>query len=665
MAISPMKKVTILAHQEIQEDLIRRLQEMEMLQISSFKLDPEAVEDSTLSKNGEVTDERLEARHSDIQSAINYLSKFKENRGLISGILPSKIILSPEQYQQIVDNFEEAPVIQQIRGLEREKSDVLSEISRVESLMDQLRPWINLDAPLEDLSPTDHTTILLGLLPSKILPELRKKALSLTEAFEVETVHEGKEGTYLVVTFHSAFQEPLLDLLKNLGFEEIKFHDLKGTPRELYQWYLSRIRELRQMIQTIDEKSGELIHHRQNLQILYDHLTDQLQQKRAESFFGQTAETFIIEGWIPSTKLAKFRDRLNEEFKELALFEVEPKDGETPPIYLENPKSIRPFEVITELYGMPNSREFDPSPFLAPFFFIFFGLCLTDAAYGIILTIAFLFFLRKYRVTLGRIKLMWVLLFGGISAIFMGAITGGWFGDLVDYLPSSLYFLKEGRDALMLFNPMDQVMIFIFIALILGFIQVCFGLVIRIVRNIRDRDWVEALCSPLAWLILINSIVLILLGHRDILPPFLKTIGMAMVGLSGLTILLFTDRTTPNRIIRVAWGIYELYGITSYLGDVLSYLRLFALGLATAIIAMVVNLLGNMVLGLPYVGWAIFIPIFIIGHLFNIAINGLGAFVHTLRLQYVEFFPKFFQGGGRPFRPFKKNPKYSIVADGL
>jgi V/A-type H+-transporting ATPase subunit I len=616
-------------------------------------------------ENDKIADEGLEARISDIQSTIGYLSRFAKESGLISRIVSPKIILSPEQYGQIVDHFEETVIIQECRDLERKRGDLLSEIGRVQALMGQLLPWINLDVPLEDLAPTEYTTSLLGLLPPKMLPELMEKASSLTETFELITVLQGKEGTYLVVIFHNAFQQHLLDLLKSLGFEEIKLQDLKGTPGDLYQWCLSRIRELRGMIQTVDEKSRELVHHRQNLQILYDHLSDQLERKKVESHFGQTPETFIIEGWIPAGKWPNFRDKLNEEFDEFALTEVEQMDGETPPIYLENPKPIRPFEVITELYGMPNSREYDPSPFLAPFFFIFFGLCLTDAAYGIILTLTFLFFLQKYRATVGKIKLIWVLFFGGISASFMGAITGGWFGDLVNYLPPSLDFLRKGRAGLMLFNPMDQVMIFLVIALILGFIQVCFGLVIRMVRNIRDGDWVEALCSPLAWLILINSIVLASLGYRGILPPFLKIIGLALVILSSLTIVLFTDRTTPNRVVRIAWGVFELYGITSYLGDVLSYLRLFALGLATGVIAMVINFLGNIVAGWPYVGWAMFILIFTIGHLFNIVINGLGAFVHTLRLQYVEFLPKFFQGGGRPFRPFRKNPHYTIVTNGL
>ncbi len=665
MAISPMVKVNILAHRCIKADLLRRLQELEVIHISDFTSGPGAKEDPTLLESGEIADEGLEARISDIQSTIGYLSRFEKDSGLISRIVSPKIILSPEQYGQIADHFEEVAVVQECRDLERKRSGLFSEIGRVQALMGQLRPWINLDAPLEDLAPTEYTTSLLGLLPPKILPELMEKALSLTQAFEVETVYQGKEGAYLVVVFYNVFQEQFSDLLKSLGFEEIKFQNLKGTPRELNQWCLSRIHELRRVIHTIEERTRELVYHLQNLQILHDHLSDQLERKKVESHFGQTPETFIIEGWIPSGKFPNFRGQVNKEFKELALVEVEQMDGEPPPICLENPKPIRPFEVITELYGMPNSREFDPSPFLAPFFFIFFGLCLTDAAYGIILTLTFLFFLQKYRATVGKIKLIWVLFFGGISASFMGAITGGWFGDLVNYLPPSLDFLRKGRAGLMLFNPMDQIMIFLIIALILGFIQVCFGLVIRMVRNIRDGDWVEALCSPLAWLVLINSIVLASLGYSGTLPPFLKIIGLALVILSSLTIVLFTDRTTPNRILRIGWGIFELYGITSYLGDVLSYLRLFALGLATGVIAMVINFLGNIVLSWPYVGWAMFILIFTLGHLFNIVINGLGAFVHTLRLQYVEFLPKFFQGGGKPFRPFRKNPHYTIVTDGL
>jgi V/A-type H+-transporting ATPase subunit I len=183
------------------------------------------------------------------------------------------------------------------------------------------------------------------------------------------------------------------------------------------------------------------------------------------------------------------------------------------------------------------------------------------------------------------------------------------------------------------------------------------------VRRIRQGDLAEAFCGPFPWLTLLNGLVLFGLSRGGVFSHFVGGVGKWMAILSALAIVLLTDRTSSSWFARIAWGIYGLYGITSYVGDVLSYLRLFALGLATGIIAMVVNLLADMLSGAPFIGWLLFVIVFVIGHVFNILINGLGAFVHTLRLQYVEFFPKFFEGGGRPYRPFQKEARYTIVAE--
>ena len=215
----------------------------------------------------------------------------------------------------------------------------------------------------------------------------------------------------------------------------------------------------------------------------------------------------------------------------------------------------------------------------------------------------------------------------------------------------------------MLFDPREQVLVFMGIALVLGFTQICYGLVIRMVREIREGDLVEAFCGPFPWLTLLNGLVTFALSKGGVFSPLMGGVGKWMAILSALAIVLLTDRKSSSWFVRVAWGVYGLYGITSYVGDVLSYLRLFALGLATGIIAMVVNLLAAMLGGVPYIGWFLFAIVFVIGHLFNILINGLGAFVHTLRLQYVEFFPKFFEGGGRPYRPFQKEARYTILAE--
>jgi V/A-type H+-transporting ATPase subunit I len=215
----------------------------------------------------------------------------------------------------------------------------------------------------------------------------------------------------------------------------------------------------------------------------------------------------------------------------------------------------------------------------------------------------------------------------------------------------------------MLFEPMEQVLVFMGIVLVLGFSQVCYGLIIRLVREVRRGNVLEAFCGPLPWLTLLNGLVIFGLSRAGRSPSYLAGVGKWMALLSAVSIVLLTDRTSRNWFARIAWGIYGLYGITSYVGDVLSYLRLFALGLATGIIAMVVNLLADMLGSVPYIGWLLFVMVFVMGHIFNILINGLGGFVHTLRLQYVEFFPKFFEGGGRPYRPFQRETKYTIVTE--
>ncbi|MBW2057409.1 MAG: V-type ATP synthase subunit I [Deltaproteobacteria bacterium] len=664
MSIAKMEKVQILTHQDLQEPLVRRIQELEELHITDIRESVTVDEHPDLIGGVEASDDTLEGRLSRIQAALDFLSSLEEKKGFLSGIVSPKVILTPQQYQQIAADYDETRVVSSLRELDRERTELLSEVTKLEGTALQLRPWLSLDSPLEEVTGTEHAALFLGTLPVEALGEMEREASDLEEHMAVEVVDRDRDTAYLLVCAHREVLSGLMELLKRLGFEEVAFPELQGRPRDLYDQALKRIHENRRRIRDIEQTSRSYLKDRQNLQVVYDHLSSQLQRRRVMARFGRTEKVSVIEGWIPRHWLKSFEETLKSEFQEIALTPLEPSGRETPPVVLQNSRTfVRPFEVVTELYGLPNVREYDPSPLLAPFFFVFFGLCITDAAYGVIITLLFLFLMKKFKVTIGRTKLVGLLFFGGISTIIMGAMTGGWFGDLVDYLPSWLSGFRRIREALMLFEPMEQVLVFIGLALVLGFIQISYGLVIRMVRKIREGDLPEAFCGPFPWLILLNGLALFGLSKGGVLPSYWAGLGEWMAILSALAIVLFTDRTSRSWFARIAWGVYGLYGITSYVGDVLSYLRLFALGLATGIIAMVVNLLANMLGGAPYVGWFLFALVFVIGHVFNILINGLGAFVHTLRLQYVEFFPKFFEGGGRPFKPLRREARYTIVTE--
>jgi V/A-type H+-transporting ATPase subunit I len=662
MAVGKMEKIQILAYRGELERMVERIQELEQLHITDIKGGVTAEHHPDLLPRDEVSDENLERRLSQIQFVLDFLSSVEQKKGLLSGLLSSKVILTPQQYQSVVDEYDEEGTVFRCRELDRERSDLLSANAKLETVAQQITPWLALDSPLEELAPTEHTSIFCGTLPVQVLEDFYKKSSEITDQMVVEKVHQGQEMVYLLICCHREVFPQVWDLLKRLGFEEVSFPELRGKPKEVYEQSLRQIDRNRQRLEEIEENSRGYLKERQNLQVLYDFLHSQLQCRRIRTSFGQTETVSVIEGWIPERGMKSFEATMTKEFSDVAVLPLDPSAQEAPPIFLENSKDlVRPFEVVTELYGMPNAREYDPSPFLAPFFFIFFGLCITDAAYGIVITLLFLYLMKRFKVTFGKAKLIGLLFFGGISTILMGAMTGGWFGDLVNYLPPWLEGLRRMRQVLMLFDPMEQVLVFIGIALVLGFIQICYGLSIRMAREIQHGNLVDAFCGPLPWLTLLNGLVIFGLSKKGLFAPFAGGLGKWMAIVSALAIVMLTDRRSSSWFARVAWGVYGLYGITSYVGDVLSYLRLFALGLATGIIAMVVNLLADMLRGAPYIGWFFFVVIFVIGHTFNILINGLGAFVHTLRLQYVEFFPKFFEGGGRPYRPFQKEAKYTVI----
>ncbi|HIE06111.1 MAG TPA: hypothetical protein EYP58_04850, partial [bacterium (Candidatus Stahlbacteria)] len=372
--------------------------------------------------------------------------------------------------------------------------------------------------------------------------------------------------------------------------------------------------------------------------------------------------------------------------------------GDEPPVALENKSLFKPFELIVNLYSAPKSNEVDPSPLISVFFVFFFGLCITDAMYGIILAILAYIGLRKLRA--GR-ELLWILFAGGLVTIIPGAATGGWFGNLFDMLP--FRFLADFRNRLMLFDPMVNPMPFFYFALLVGYIQVMFGIFVEAYDSFRNRDYAEAFFNNITWVLFLNSLPLlvILKGLKPIvglvalvnaalilvftrrggvsiidqliwliffLLLMLKVVGRPLgLGLSipGFVLLIpligiiIRFRTSKKMLKKLAWGIYGFYnGTVSFISAVISYVRLMALGMVTAGIAMVINTVIGMVSGIPIAGFIIGLIIFIGGTIFNIAINALGGFIHTMRLQYVEFFQRFYIGGGRRFEPFGYNTKF-------
>ena len=317
--------------------------------------------------------------------------------------------------------------------------------------------------------------------------------------------------------------------------------------------------------------------------------------------------------------------------------------------------AVNPFEFVTTLYGRPAYWERDPTPLLAPFFIVFFGLCVSDGGYGVTLAAVSFFLMKKMQPGGGR-QLMKLLMMGGISTAVVGAVTGGWFGIDQSIMPE---WLKSA----IVMNPLEEPMKMLNVVFILGIVQVMAGLIIKMVADIQEGRWLDGILDQLLWVFFLA--LLVPLGYSFILGGSVPADVAAFCGkgamAAGALVVLTGARKNRNPVMKVLGGVLKLYDIVGYFGDVLSYARLLALGLATGAIAMAINGVAEMASGIPIVGPVAAVVVLIGGHLFNLAVNCLGGFVHSARLQYLEFFSKFFTGGGRAFQPFSVEKRYSIT----
>ena len=374
-------------------------------------------------------------------------------------------------------------------------------------------------------------------------------------------------------------------------------------------------------------------------------------QKVRENIF-QTQSVFALTGWIAEEDADKVKKLLDRYSCYYTL--EQPAEGDDPPVKLKNNKFVQPYELITEMYSLPTPDGIDPTPMLTPFFILFFGMMLADAGYGLLIFLLCFIGLKKFKPDEGFLKsAMQIGTSCGLSTMFWGVMYGGYFGNLIPQVAESWFGKTITIPAV--FDMLNDPMSIMILSFLLGAVHLFTGMGIKIYMLAKRGHLMDGLMDVGLW-------YLILVGLPMMVLPAVANVGkiLAIVGAVGL--ILTQGRHEKNILMKPIKGVMSLYDITGYLSDVLSYSRVLALGLAGGIIANVFNLLGTMP-GFNLIGVIAFLLIFVIGHVFNLAISGLGAYVHTSRLQYVEFFGKFYEAGGKPFRPFQANTKYTLISD--
>jgi V/A-type H+-transporting ATPase subunit I len=649
MAVAQMVKIIIVSHRSQASELLEALQREGICHILNADEAIVSRDYPDITASAERPKD-IEAILGRLQKSITFLEKHTRTQKGIAGILSPRAVIDEQSYKKVVSNERILVTIEKCEQLEASMERTKSEIENLHNTLDMLRPWSSLETPVEEIGQLRQATCWAGLIPNQHLEQIEEKLGEIGAAIQKISA-AGNRVACLIACLKEQTDE-VQKSLRSAEFEPVNFESMKGTASELIREHSERLEKAQNQLKSCSEQAAGLSENLLNLQILHDHYQNLLNRERTRDTAPATESTVLLEGWVKEHDFRRL-EKLVSDFDASSLTKIEPAEDEEIPVEIENKRIIKPFEVITRLYGMPKHFEVDPTVFLAPFFAMFFALCLTDAGYGLVIAVLMVFLIWKMQ---GDKKLMWMLGICGAVTIIAGALTGGWFGNAIQ----TFILGKPDKSIALWFDPFEKPMTFFILSLALGYFQIMAGLAIGLGHSLKRRDYLSAICDYMSWLVMLNSVVLFLAAKFGAIPaPIGKVFGIIAL-FPAVIIMLFSERQ-GRWAGRIGMGVYNLFSTIFYMGDVLSYLRLMALGMVTGGLAMAINVIVEICTKIPLAGIFIAVVVFIGAHAFNIAINMLGAFVHTLRLQYVEFFPKFFVGGGKQFMPLSKEYQHIYI----
>ncbi len=647
MAIVHMAKVLIVSHRSQASDLLEALQQEGICQVLNAqeatvsKAFPELAEATSKPKDLEQMLMRLE-------KAVDFLKGYAAPaKGLAAALAPRAVVDEPA-YDRVVSDQGLLKVVEQCEQLETALDKARSEIESQQATLEMLGPWEALQTPVEEIGRFHRATCRAGLIGAQHIEQAQEKIAELGAA--IQRVGPAGNKVACLVVFLNEAAEDVQKALRAVEFEAVSFEPMRGTVTELIGEHRDHLERAHKHVQEQTAEAVALSEHLLHLEILYDHYLNLLGRETARDAAPATEQTVILEGWVKEHNFGRL-ETVVSRFSAADVTKVEPGEDEEVPVEIENKPLVKPFEVVTRLYGMPQYVNIDPTALLMPFFAVFFGMCIADAGYGLLMIGLLVLFIKKFQ---GDKKLLVMLAICGVATVLVGALTGGWFGDAIQkFIPA----LKPLRDGMIWFDPFVNPLMFFGLAIGLGYFQLIVGLIIAFIHNLRRKDYLAAICDQLTWIVMLNSIVLFGASKAGAVPAVLgKPFGILAL-IPAVMIFLFSHREGGIGA-RLGMGFYNVFSSVFYLGDVLSYLRLMALGMVGAGLAMAINVIAEIAGNIPVVGFVLTILILVGGHVFNLLLCILSAFVHTLRLQYVEFFPKFLVGGGRPFEPLTRQYKH-------
>ncbi len=659
MAKLKMQKLRIVALSRERKNVLERLQRLGLVE-------PEQIEEDDILRRIDTSRQRAQFEDAlkTIDAALDIIGEYvPEKGGLLSGYKP-RVTISDKDYNSVLRQSEDTmAVCRDVIGWSKEIAELEADNIRSATRADLLEPWLRLDVPLS-FKGTVSTAAMIGTLPmpldDKGLLTLLAQNCPEADAVECEVISSEGELSCIAVICLKKDKDTVEGTLRGFGFAPIS-EQSKKTPAEALEQIKQKVSEREGTIAECRRSITDSAQHRRDMHYLRDCYVMRLDKYKVIEQLGSGSSAFVLEGWAIESDY----DRISAEMERLGAFceKIEPKPKEDPPVALKNNGFTEGGVPVLEMYALPSKNDIDPTPIMSFFYYLLFGIMLGDAAYGLIMALATGFILLKFKPEAGPRRTMKLFFYSGISSIIWGVLFGSYCGDLPNAIAATFYGATQDVVRPIWFDPIGDPMMMLYVSIGIGVVHVLFGLIMGVAASFKNKDAAAAIFDYLAWFTLIVSIIawalLSLVSLPFEIPAVLPKIFIGIILASFAAILLMNGRSSKNFLMRILKGAYALYGITGYLSDFMSYSRILALGLATGVISKVFNQMAMMVGGSGNpVSLVLMVVVLLIGHGFNIGISLIGCYVHTCRLQYVEFFGKFYEGGGKGFSPLAANTKH-------
>jgi len=666
MSVSTMRKLSVFAPKDQTDALIHRLMRLRCVQVRQVD-----DQEKFLSRVAcETQRAKVERSVATVTEALEILARFSERKGFVQTTKQ----LDTEKFK--AEKYDTAmQAAEQAVSLQQREHECRAELAALTNRLHVLAPWLTYHVPLAQES-TRHCELQLGSFPAKTKMQGISDALSEYCAV-VESVFSDDDGEYASVVYHKADAACVQRVLAEHGFVRAQLKEFSDLPREEYEKNKLACADRQTELEQIRQQMTELARGLDDIEMLWDVENSELTAAIAKQKLAETEYLVLLEGWVPLGRVDKVAEVLTKA--ECAFEFEEPAEGEEPPVQLRNNKFAQNFEWVVGMYSYPKYGTYDPTMIMSIFYFLIFGLMFADVGYGALLALGGFLIPPIIKMRDGMRRTLNMFGYCGIACTVCGVIFGGWFGDLPYAIMVNVLGLYESTDAAIaavpffnglqlslggepiMLNPLSNPMAFLVVSLAMGAIHLLAGMIVKFVLLCKDKHVFAAIFDVGSWLIIFAGIGVVFLH---------KIAGIVMIVLGVLMIVCTAGRSAKNPIMKFFKGLLGLYDAINYAADLLSYSRILALGLASAVIAQVINMVGtvfgtmigglfdNMIVDV-LIRILVLLVVALIGHTVNMALNVLGSFVHTSRLQYLEFFGKFFEDGGEAFVPMTPSDRYT------